>query len=162
MGGQAGQGGDRSDDSGGGQKRSGGTDSSSGGGGGSDGGGGSGGDEQSPSTAEKVVMVVSVTFTVALFAFAAWQAVSPPAGEAPTADVVGQRTTASGDVVFTVEVANPQDVGLRRATVEAACTSPPTEVGFEMVPAGGTRRGQMVCPPGTATPDVSVASWIEV
>lgn len=126
-------------------------------GGSSDGEGSDGG----PSTAEQFVMVASAAFTVSLFAFAVWQAVTLPAAGAPTVSVVDQQTAPSGDVIFTVALANPQDTGLVRATVEAECTDPPTELTFENVPVKDRRTGRIVCPPGTETPGVSVASWIE-
>lgn len=139
------------------------------GGGSNDGGGGNGegggiqggGDDQSPSTAETVVMVVSALFTLVFFSFALWQAVAAPPGGTPRVRVTDTRTTASGDVVVIVELRNTQEVGLSRATVEAECTTPPTDLTFEHVPAGGRRTGRMVCPPGTEDPKVSLASWIE-
>lgn len=119
------------------------------------------GEDGSPSTAEKVVMVVSALFTLVFFSFALWQVVAAPATGDPTVRVADTRTTAGGEVVVTVELRNTQDVGLSTAIVEAQCTSPPTELTFQHVPSGGRRTGQIVCPPGTEDPKVSLASWIE-
>lgn len=129
--------------------------------GGGNGGGETRGDDQSPSMAETAVMLVSALFTLLFLSFALWQAVAAPAGGTPTVRVADTRTTASGDVVVIVELRNTQEVGLSRATVEAECTTPPTDLTFEHVPAGGRRTGRMVCPPGTEDPKVSLASWIE-
>lgn len=105
-------------------------------------------------------MIVSVLLTVVLFTFAGWQMVSGPTAAQPQATVVGTQTTANGSVVVTVELRNRQDIGLVSATVEADCDTPPPEVGFEYVPADSVRRGQLVCPPGSGTPTVSVSSWV--
>ena len=151
---------------------SGGGSGSAGGGGYGDGGGsgvdggsgdgtGNGGGSDEVSTAEKVVMVVSVGFTALLFGFALWQALTGPGALAPTVSVVGSQQAADGEVVYTVALGNPGDVGLVSATVEAGCADPPTEVTFENVPADGRRVGTVVCPPGTNDPELSVVSWIQ-
>lgn len=113
------------------------------------------------STAEKVVMVVSVGFTVLLFGFAIWQAVTGPGALAPTVSVQGSQPAPGDDVQFTVQLRNPGDVGLVSVTVEAGCTDPPAEVVFENVPADGRRTGTVVCPSGTTDPQVSVSTWVQ-
>lgn len=130
-----------------------------GGAGGGDAGSGDGSDQVS--AAEKAVMVASVAFTVALFGFALWHALTGPGALAPTAVAVSSQPAPGGGVHYTVELRNPGDVGLVSATVEAECTDPPAELVFENVPADGRRRGTVVCPAGTDDPAVSVASWVE-
>ena len=126
--------------------------------GGRDGGGGHSDGKQS--TVEVAVMVVSILFTAALFTFAGWQMVSGPTTAQPQATVVGTETVANGSVVVTVELRNRQDIGLVSATVGADCSTPPPEVRFEYIPASSNRRGNLVCPPGSETPTVSVSSWV--
>lgn len=137
---------------------SGGTD---GGGSNGQGSGGNGGGQQQSSVAEKVLTAISVAFTVALFAYVIWQATFVPNGGVPRATVVGTETLSDGSVRVNVRFANPGDVGLVTATVEANCTRPPPEVQFENVPADGRREGTVVCPAGTTAPNVSVSSWVE-
>lgn len=130
----------------------------------SDGSGGSDGSDDSgdssPSTAEKAVIVVSVLLTVAVFGFAAWQLLTASGGMAPIVEVVDTQTTPTGDVIVTVQLRNTLEVGLRSATVEVACTDPPTQITFTNVPVDGRRVGQVRCPPETDDPTVSVSSWI--
>lgn len=121
---------------------------------------GSGHGSDQVSAAEKIVMVASVAFTVALFGFALWQALTGPGALAPTATVVSSQPVQDGGVQYTIELRNPGDVGLVSATVEAACTDPPAEIVFENVPADGRRSGTVVCPAGTDDPAVSVSSWV--
>lgn len=111
------------------------------------------------STAEKIVMALSVAFALAIFGVAVWHALTGPGALAPTVEVVGSQPAGNGSVAYTVELRNPGDVGLLSATVEARCTGPPTTIVFENVPAAGRRRGTVVCPPGTTDPAVSVTSW---
>ncbi len=125
------------------------------------------GDDQSeqsdqPSTAETAAMVVSVGFALCLLAFAGWQIATPAAATAPEASVVDVAELQNGDLAVTVELRNPGGAGLVSATVESHCTTPPADVGFDYVPASSTRRGTVVCPPGTADPSVSVANWVTV
>ncbi|WP_459194262.1 hypothetical protein [Halosimplex sp. J119] len=121
---------------------------------------GGSGDQQGPSWAEKGVMVVSVAFTVLLFAYAGWQMVGTPTGETPQVSVEGTDPLENGSVAVTVRLRNPSDVGLVSATVEANCSSPPPEIGFSYVPAASTRTGTLVCPRRTTDPSVSVSSWV--
>lgn len=118
--------------------------------------------EQQPdaSTAEKVVMVLSVALTIVLFAYAGWQIVTPPQAETPEATVVEETSLEDGSVAVTVQLRNPSDVGLITATVESNCTSPPPQVEFSYVPASSTRTGTLVCPPGATDPSVSLANWV--
>lgn len=78
-----------------------------------------GGLREETSTAEKVIIAVSVAFTLSLFAFAAVQMVSTHSATAPTVDVVNRQPMENGDVVFVVRFANDQDAGIESATVEA-------------------------------------------
>lgn len=109
---------------------------------------------------EKFVMAVSVLFTVALFAFAGWHAVTGPGATAPTVHVTESEATPDG-VRFAVEFRNPGDVGFVSASIQARCTDPPTVLTVEHVPAGGHRTGTVVCPPGTTDPSVTVVTWVQ-
>lgn len=109
---------------------------------------------------EKVVIVVSVLFTVLLFGFAIWQSLTGAGAVAPAVDLTEGEETADG-VRYTVELRNEGDVGLVSVTVLVRCTDPPTSFTFDNVPAGGRRVGTVVCPPGTSDPTVSVVSWVQ-
>ena len=123
--------------------------------------GGQSGGGQGTSTAEKVVMVISALFALSLLAYGGWQMVTTPSAAAPNATVVETDTLPSGDVAVSVRLRNPGDVGLISATVEADCTTPPPSVQLTYVPASSTRQGTLVCPPGTTSPNVSVANWVK-
>lgn len=116
--------------------------------------------DREPSTAEKVVMGLSIGIAVFLFAYAGWQIATPPEAEAPQAAVVETKPLGNDSVAVTVELRNPRDVGLISATVQSSCTSPPTQVSFSFVPASSTRTGTLVCPPGTTDPSASLSSWV--
>lgn len=120
-----------------------------------------GGDDAGASWAERLLMVISVAFTLALFAFVIWQGATTPAAGEPTAQVTGTETLPSGDVKVAVDFRNPKDVGLIRATVEVDCDTPPSELQFEHVPAEDRRTGHVICPPGTENPSATVSTWIE-
>lgn len=127
-------------------------------------GGHNGGGESSdegPSAVEKVVMAISVGFTIALFTFVLWQALTTPTAVDPTASIVDAQPMSSGDVRVTVRFTNPGDVGVEMAIVEVDCTTPPTDVEFQHVPAEDYQVGQVACPPGTTEPNASVGWWIE-
>lgn len=113
-----------------------------------------------PSTAETVLTAVSVAFTLLLFGYVAWQAVDAPGSTQPRVEVLGTERLADGSLLVRVEFTNTGDVGLVSATVEAECGRPPPDATFEHVPAGGTQRATLVCPPGTGTPDVTVSAWV--
>lgn len=130
------------------------------GGGGGNGDGGS--DDDGPSGAEKAVMAISVGFTLALFAFVVWQAMTTPTGVPPQASVIGTQSMSDGSVTVSVRLDNPSDVGLQMATVEVDCTSPPPEIQFQNVPADDYQIGYVNCPSGTSNPNASVSWWIEV
>lgn len=117
-------------------------------------------DSDGMSAAEQAVMAASVGFTVALFGVALWYAFTGPGAVTPAVTVLDSQQSPGGDVVFTVELRNPGDVGLVSVTVSAECTDPPTELTFENVPATARRTGRVVCPPGTSDPSVSVSSWV--
>ncbi len=123
--------------------------------GGSEDGGGTG-------VAGIVLAGASAVFTILVVAYVGWHLVmGPEPPSEPEATVVGTQTLPDGAVAVTVELRNPYDRGLARATVESACTTPPAEVSFSMVPADSTVTGTLVCPPGTTTPRVSVAGWVK-
>lgn len=111
-------------------------------------------------TAEKVVMVVSALFTVAVFAFAAWQGVTGPAATHPTASIANETTTADGAVLYEVQLRNPTDTGFVSVTVVVSCGDPPPQITFENVPAQGTRTGTVSCPTASEDPAVDVLSWV--
>lgn len=115
---------------------------------------------EGPSTAEKVLIGISVAFTLLLFGYVAWQAVQPPGSAHPQAKVVGTEQLSNGSVAVHVELTNPGNAGLISATVEASCDQPPPDTTLEYVPAGGREQGVLVCPPGTTRPDVSVSAWV--
>jgi hypothetical protein len=119
------------------------------------------GGEQERSTAETVVAAFSVVFTLVLLGFVAWHAWTVPAAENPQARVTATSPHPGGGVEATVELRNDQDVGVVSATVEVSCGSPPPEVTFTNVPAGGRTTATVVCPLGTANPTASVQSWQE-
>lgn len=118
------------------------------------------GQEQGVSTAEKVLTVISVALTLLLFGYVAWQATQPTNKTLPEVSVVGTETAANGSLVVHVRLVNPGDEGLISATVEANCTQPPPDVTLDYIPADGTARGVVVCPPGPSEPSVSVSSWV--
>lgn len=118
-------------------------------------------DPTSVAFVEETVMVLSGLFTLALFGFAIWQAVTGAGAVDPSVVVTDSRETADGEVMYEVELRNEGDAGLVAATVHARCESPPIELGFENVPAGGYRRGTVVCPSGTDDPRVLVTTWIQ-
>ena len=118
-------------------------------------------DLEAASRTEKAIMIVSALFTVGLFAFVAWNAVTGATGStAPEATVIGTTTAPNGDVIATVELRNPGDVGLISATASVSCGDPPPELEFQMVPAGGRPTGSVVCPAGTTDPTATVSNWI--
>lgn len=67
--------------------------------------------KQEASTAEKVVMVISVTFTVLLFAYAGWQMTSAPTTGPPEVSVVETAPLEDDGVAVTVRF------GIRRTSV---------------------------------------------
>ena len=115
---------------------------------------------QGISTIQKIVIVVTVAFTLFLFAYAGWEILTPPAAEAPQASVVETERTADGEVAVTVQVYNPKDVGLISVTVQSHCSSQSVQVQLSYVPASATRTGTVVCPPGKTDPRVSIESWM--
>ena len=113
-------------------------------------------------TAEQVLTVVSALLTVAVVAYVGLHIVAEPRPPyEPEADVVETRTLPNGAVAVTVELQNPYDRGLARATVESSCATPAPSVSPSMVPAESTVRGTLVCPPGTETPEVYVSEWVK-
>lgn len=80
---------------------------------------------QGASTVEKGVTVVSVAFTLLLFAHVGWQMVVPPQTTTPQVSVGETEPMANGSVAVTVRLRNPANVGLITATVQSNCSSPP-------------------------------------
>lgn len=124
-------------------------------------GNGQGTDEEGTSTAERVTMVVSASFTLFLFGFVIFQAFTAPTGVPPQASVTGTQSMPDGGTRVEVRLTNPGEVGLQLATVEVGCTSPPPEVQFQNVPAEDFEIAYVVCPSGTSNPEASVSWWIE-
>lgn len=149
--GDQGQGGTTNQNAGGGGRQSGGDDRR---------GGGQSERRRETSTAQKVIMAISVAVTVLLFAYAGWHIVTPPQGDTPQLSVVDTAPLQNGDVAVTVRLRNPKDIGLITATVESNCSSPPAEVQFSYIPASSTETGTLVCPAGTTEPSVSIANWV--
>lgn len=116
--------------------------------------------ERETSGAEKAVMVISVSFTVLLFAYAGWQMAAAPDAESPEVTVVETAVLENDSVAVTVRVRNPTDAGLISATVESDCSFPPASVSFSYVPALSTRTGTLVCSPRTTNPSVSFENWV--
>ena len=116
---------------------------------------------EGPGTVEKIVMVLSVAFTVALLAFVLWQALTTPTGVDPTASIVDTQLMSGDGVRVTVQFTNPSDIGVEMALVEVDCTSPPTGVEFQHVPAEDYQEAKVVCPEGTTDPNASVTWWME-
>ncbi|SFS00462.1 hypothetical protein SAMN05216559_2363 [Halomicrobium zhouii] len=117
-------------------------------------------DEGETSTTQKVVMAVSILFTLSLVAYGAAQMAATPSGVAPSATVVGTDTMPNDEVAVSVRLRNPGDVGLVSVTVEADCARPPPSVQLTYVPASTRRQATLVCPAGTTDPNVSVANWV--
>lgn len=115
-------------------------------------------DRETPGRGEKALMAFSVLVSVALFGYVLYEAIVTPQDVPPTAELVSQRTTEEGDVLVVVALVVPGGVGLRDAEVEVKCAEPPPAVTFTNVPSKGRREGEVMCPPGTQDPEVSV-SW---
>lgn len=111
------------------------------------------------SRAEAVVMVLALGVTVALFAFAGWQALAGATTVAPTATVTGAPATAGNGSYYAVTLRNEGDVGLVSVTVSVDCPTPSRTVTFENVPAQSRRNATVRCPPG-ASPSAEVTSWV--
>ncbi|MFC6732979.1 MULTISPECIES: hypothetical protein [unclassified Haladaptatus] len=111
---------------------------------------------------ERVLIVVSTAFTIALFVFVVWQGVATPTFAAPTAAVGNVTPLPNGDLRVAVILENQQNVGLSSVTVAVECDTPPPELTFENVPADDRRLGYVVCPAGTKNATATVSSWIEV
>ena len=128
------------------------------GGSGNGGNGGSGGD--GPSTAEKAITVVSVLFTLLLFALLVSQALSVPAEATPEAHVESVEELPGNRTAVTVVMRNPSNEGLLTATVAVGCTQPPPTIDFTHVPTDGRQKAVLVCP-GAVGSDVTanVTVW---
>lgn len=120
-----------------------------------------GGGDRRETRVERLVMAVSVVFTLLLFAYVSWQAVTTPSAAEPSAAVTGTEQLTTGQVAVTVTLRNEQDIGLVSATVVVDCGTPPPEITFEHVPTAGRRIGTVVCPAGTTAPNATVSAWIE-
>jgi hypothetical protein len=114
----------------------------------------------SPSTAEKAVTVLSVVFTVFLFAFLVWHALQVPADATPRADIERVEELPGDRVGVTVLLTNPGSEGLLSATVAVNCTQPAPSAEFTHVPTDGRRSAVLVCPAGTGrNATANVTMW---
>lgn len=118
-------------------------------------------DRHSPGPIERTVMAVSALLTLTLLAYVGWHAWTAPPDANPSARVVSVETLDAGQVAVSVEILNDSGVGLLSAVVEVDCDEPAPSVEFANIPAGGRRKGHVVCPEGTVAPTASVASWVE-
>jgi hypothetical protein len=109
---------------------------------------------------ETAVLVIGVVATLILFGYVGLHALQTPDGANPQGRVVGT-TESSAELLTTVELSNPGDIGLASVTLEVTCGEQTRELQFRHVPADGTRRGTVRCPAGT-DPSVTVDSWISV
>ena len=112
-----------------------------------------------PSTAETAVTIVSVLFTLLLFAFLILQAFNVPAETAPEAHIESVEDIPGNRTAVTVVLTNPANEGLLTATVAVNCTQPPPSIQFTHVPTDGWQRAVLVCPGATgnnATANVTV------
>ena len=103
----------------------------------------------SVSWAERVVMLVALGFTAALFSFAVWQALTGATAVPPSANVtdVAGGTENVTDVAggtenvtyYVVTLRNDGDAGLVSATVDIECPTTSRSVTFENVPSKARR-----------------------
>lgn len=117
-------------------------------------------DRDEPSLTEKIVMVASAVFTLALIGYMTWQVVALPADAEPSAELLGTQPSADGDVLVRIALLNEGARGLREAEVEVKCGEQPPAVTFTNIPAHSRRDGTVTCPAGTTEPEVSVTYWV--
>jgi hypothetical protein len=110
---------------------------------------------------EVVVVTISAILVVALLGYAAWQTATASGAVSPQTHIKDTTTQSDGSVIVTVSLSNPQDHGLEQVTVTTVCEKKSIPVLFEHVPAMSTETAQVMCPPGTDRPMVSISSWIK-
>lgn len=109
---------------------------------------------------EKAVSVVSVLFTVMLFAFLIWQALQVPANTSPDAHIANTEELPDGQVAVTVVLRNSASRGLLSATVAVDCEQPPPNFQFMHVPASSRQEAVLVCPAsGVGNATANVTTW---
>ena len=113
----------------------------------------------SVSWAERVVMLVALGFTAALFSFAVWQALTGATAVPPSANVTDVAGETENVTYYVVTLRNDGDAGLVSATVDVECPSPSRSVTFENIPSGAYRNATVSCP-GDGEPSAAVATWI--
>lgn len=117
-------------------------------------------DRDEPTLAERLIMAASATFTLLLIGYMVWQVVALPSDAEPTAELLGTQPSGSGDVLVRVALLNMGATGLREVEVEVKCGEQPPAITFTNIPAHARRDGVVVCPEGTAEPEVSVTYWV--
>lgn len=118
-------------------------------------------DRRRISKAERTLMVLSVTFTLALFGYVAFNAATSPPEAKPEAEVLALETVDGGGVRVQVTLRNAGGVGLIEGTVEVDCAEPAPSVTFTNVPAASERTANLLCPPGTRDVRATVVSFVE-
>ena len=113
----------------------------------------------SVSWAERVVMLVALGFTAALFSFAVWQALTGATAVPPSANVTDVAGETGNVTYYIVTLHNEGDAGLVSATVDIECPSLSRSVTFENIPSGAYRNATVSCP-GDGEPSAAVATWI--
>ena len=113
----------------------------------------------SVSWAERVVMLVALGFTAALFSFAVWQALTGATAVPPSANVTDIADETGNVTYYVVTLRNDGDAGLVSATVDIECPTTSRSVTFENVPSKARRNATVHCPAG-GEPSAAVATWI--
>lgn len=114
---------------------------------------------------ERIVAVISVTFTVLLLCFVLWLGVTTSEGAVPSAAVESVESPPYGDggpehLRVTVRLENRGESGIDAAVVAVECGSAVRTVRFTHVPGDGHETATVTCPVGT-TPTATVENWNE-
>jgi hypothetical protein len=110
---------------------------------------------------EGIVVAISAILVVVLLGYAAWQTATASGAVSPQTHIEDTTTQSDGSVIVTISLSNPQDHGFEQVTVTTACEKKSIPVLFEHIPAMGRETAQVICPPGTDHPTVSLSSWIK-
>jgi hypothetical protein len=110
---------------------------------------------------EGIVVAISAMLVLALLGYAAWQTATASGTVSPQAHIKDTTTQPDGSVIVTISLSNAQDHGFEQVTVTTVCEQKSIPVLFEHVPAMSTETAQVLCPPGTDHPTVSLSSWIK-
>lgn len=116
-----------------------------------------GGDE--PSTAEWVVVAVSVVVTLLLFSYVAWHGVTTSDQTRPEVSIVDTQTLDDGRTIVTVELHNPGRTGLDSVTVATNCND--ATITFQHVPTDARLSGTFACQATASDPSVSIQTWVK-